>query len=221
MKYPRYGCNTLYYLLRNDGVMANHKRVERLYRLEGLSLRLKKRKRRYRLEREVLSICRQPDEIWSMDFIHDWTLSDRRLKCLTIIDHFSKEAPHIEANYSIRSEDVVTELDRLKNLGRKPKTIVVDNGPEFRSKNLLIWCKENNVHLSFIQPGKPTQNAFIESFNNIFRQLCLSANYFTTLPEAKLIIESWRKEYNSHRPHGSLNGRTPLQVAKEFGIVTA
>lgn len=211
-QYPRYGSEMRYHLLRRE-MKVNHKRVDRIYRREGLSLRLKTRRKRASYLRVALPVPARPDEAWSMDFIHDALSSGRPFKCLTIVDHFSKESPANRVDHSIRGKDVVATLERLRKRGRKPGTIVVDNGPEFRSKALALWATLHGVRLHFIEPGHPVQNAFIESFNSRIRAECLSAQWYRTLEEARLYIEAWRKEYENVRPHSSLGGMTPKEFA--------
>lgn len=215
-RYSRYGSPMLYLLLRREGMVVNHKRVERLYREERLSLRLKQRRKRTGYVREAMPVPDMPDVVWSMDFIHDALASGRGFKCLTMVDHCTRESPGSRVDHSIRGKDVVQVLERLRRKGRKPSMIVVDNGPEFRSKALALWAAFHDVRLYFIDPGKPIQNAFIESFNSRIRAECLNAQWFSSLEQARLVIEAWRKEYEQDRPHGSLGGKTPKEVANEF-----
>lgn len=212
-QYPRYGSPMLYNLLRNEGMIVNHKRVERLYRLEKLSLRRKKSRRRLRHLRAALPAPVRRDAVWAMDFVYDRLMTDRQLKCLTIVDHCTREAPALHANHSIRGRDVVEVLETLRRNGRKPDILVSDNGSEFRSKALAKWASANRVSLHFIEPGKPTQNAYCESFNGRFREECLSQHWFANVSEARLIIEVWRREYENVRPHSGLKGRTPKMAA--------
>lgn len=212
-RYQRYGSYQLWLLLKREVENLGYNRVERIYRKEGLSLRLKRRKKRLRHLRQAIPVPERPDHVWSMDFVHDELLDYRRFKSLTIIDHCSRESPAIHAARSIRGKDVAWVLEKLKISGRKPGVIVVDNGPEFVSRAMARWVAINDVKLFFIEPGKPTQNAFIESFNGKFRDLCLNQNWFSTIEEARVIIEAWRKEYNEHRPHSSLDGLTPKEFA--------
>lgn len=216
-RYPRYGAPMLYYMLRRE-MVVNHKRVERIYRLEGLSLRLKNRQKRFRYLREARPLPSRPDDVWSMDFIHDALASGRAFKCLTIVDQCTKESPRIRVDHSIRGHHVVDTLEQLRLSGRKPKALVLDNGPEFRSKAIALWTALHNVKIHFIEPGKPVQNAFIESFNSRFRSECLSTQWYSTLDQARLFIEAWRKEYEDVRPHSSLGGKTPKEVAESFRL---
>jgi putative transposase len=199
----------MYFIVRNEMGAINHKRVDRVYRQEGLSLRRRAKRKRLRHLREVLPVPDRANEVWSMNFIHDQLTTGRRLKCLTVIDHCTREAPALHVGDSIRGKDVVAVLERLRAQGRIPKVLVTDNGPEFTSRVLAAWAAPHGVRLFFIEPGKPTQNAFIESFNGKFRDLCLNQNWFSTLVQAQLVIEAWRKEYNNERPHSSLDGLTP------------
>lgn len=215
-QYPRYGSPMLYNLLRNEGIMINHKRVERLYRLGKLSLRRKRSRKRLRHLRVALPVPTRQDGVWAMDFVHDRFTTDRQLKCLTIVDHCTREAPALHADYSIRGRDVVEVLENLRRSGRKPAILVSDNGSEFRSKAMAKWASDNGVLLHFIEPGKPTQNAYCESFNGRFREECLNQHLFANVLEARLIIEAWRKEYENVRPHSGLKGRTPKMAAAAF-----
>ena len=194
----------------------NHKRTERIYREERLSLRTRKRKKRASLLRVPIPAPERPNERWSMDFIHSRLANGRRFKSLTIVDDYSRESPAIEMDTSIPGARVVRVLDRLKETKGLPKVILTDNGPEFISKALDEWAYMNRVKLDFIDPGKPVQNAFIESFNGKFRDECLNEHWFLTLEEAKITIENWRIDYNEVRPHSSLDNLTPAEYAKQY-----
>lgn len=215
-QYPRYGSPMLYNLLRNEGHRVNHKRIERLYGLEKLSLRRKRSRKKLRHLRVTLPVPARRGEVWSMDFIFDRTLTNRQLKCLTIVDHCTREAPALHVDHSIRGKDVVTILEDLSRKGRKPSVLITDNGSEFRSKVMAKWALDNGVLQYFIEPGKPTQNAYCESFNGRFRDECLNQNWFMNREEARLIIETWRREYETIRPHSGLKGRTPKMAADAF-----
>lgn len=215
-QYPRYGSPMLYNLIRNEGTVINHKRVERIYRLEKLSLRRKRSRKKLRHLRVALPIATRRDEVWSMDFIFDRLANGRQLKSLTMVDHCTRESPAIHSDHSIRGKDVVAILEGLHRRGRTPSVLVMDNGSEFRSKAVAKWASDRGVLLHFIEPGKPTQNAYCESFNGRFREECLNMNVFETVAEARLIIEIWRKEYENVRPHSGLKGRTPKMAAMAF-----
>ena len=217
----RYGCPRLHVLLKREGLAINHKRTERLYREEGLSLRLKKRKKRIAVLRVVMPPAERPNQRWSMDFVSDALDTGRRFKILTIVDNYSKECPAMETDTSINGKRVVQALERLSVLRGLPEVITIDNGPEFSSKALDEWAYQNKVRLNFIRPGKPVENAFIESFNGKLRDECLNENRFLSLQQARQIIETWRIDYNEVRPHSSLNNLTPEEFARQQQIVTA
>lgn len=205
---PRWGSPILHDVLRAEGLVINHKRTERIYREEGLSLRRKRRKKLPAVARVPLPQAAGPDQRWSMDFIHDQLSNGRRFRCLTIVDEFTRQSLAIVADHSIGGLGVVRALDALLARRGKPQLLITDNGPEFTGRALHQWAQHHGVGLHHIQPGKPTQNAFIESFNGTFRDDCLNQHWFHSLAEAALLIEHWRKEYNSLRPHSSI-GRVP------------
>lgn len=215
-QWPRFGYRRLHVLLRRQGLVVNHKRVHRLYRLEGLSLRRKSRKRRGdRVGR--LAVASRINQRWSIDFVSDTLAEGRRFRALTIVDDCSRESPAIEVDTSLSGERVVRVLDRIADARGLPEVIVCDNGPEFISKALDRWAYENGVELHFIQPGKPTQNAYIESFNGKFRDECLNEHWFVDLADAREKIETWRREYNTQRPYSSLGNRTPEEFVNCWG----
>lgn len=212
----RFGAPRLHVLLRREGYLINHKRTERLYREEGLSLRLKKRKKRQSHLRIMLNRPERINQHWSMDFVSDNLFNGRRFRVLTVVDNFSRECPVMEADHSLTGQRVARVLDRIALVRGLPQVITVDNGPEFISKALDLWAVENKVRLRFIAPGKPVQNAFIESFNGRLRDECLNEHIFVNLHNAQQIIESWRQDYNTTRPHSSLNDMTPEEFSTEF-----
>lgn len=212
----KFGAPRLHTMLRREGHLINHKRTERLYREEGLSLRLKRRKKRISHLRVVMDRPERINQHWSMDFVSDNLYNGRRFRVLTIVDDLSRECPALEADHSLTGKRVTRVLDRIALTRGLPDVITVDNGPEFISKALDLWAYENKVKLRFIQPGKPTQNAYIESFNGKFREECLNEHVFVNLYSAQQIIESWRQDYNSERPHSSLNDLTPVEFAEAF-----
>jgi putative transposase len=211
----RYGYQRIYVLLRREGWLVNHKRIYRLYCADGLSLRHKKPKGHIScatrtLHPEIVTI----NECWSMDFVADQLFNGRRIRALTIVDNFSRECLNIAVGHTFKGEDVVEVMRYLKaHLGRVPQRIKVDNGSEFISKALDKWAYENQITLDFSRPGKPTDNAYIESFNGSFRDECLNAHWFMSLDDAKEKIESWRQDYNGFRPHSALNNMTPNEFA--------
>lgn len=210
----RYGSPRLMVLLRREGFTDNHKRIERVYQEEELQVRHRKRKRVARASRRVRpSVPERPDQRWSMDFAHDCLADGRTVRALTIVDDFSRECPHIEVDTSLGGQRVVRALDYLAWQRGLPREIVLDNGPEFTSLALDQWAHRTGVTLHFIEPGKPVQNAFIESFIGKFRDECLNEHWFTSLADARVKIETWRKEYNEYRPHSSLGYQTPVEFA--------
>ena len=212
----KFGAPRLHVLLRREGFLINHKRTERLYREEGLSLRLKRRRKRSSHLRVVLAVPERINQHWSMDFVSDSLHNGRRIRILTVVDDLSKECPVLEVDHSLTGQRVTRVLDRVSLTRGLPDVITVDNGPEFVSKAVDAWAYANGVKLHFIQPGKPTQNAYIESFNGKFRDECLNEHVFTSLHDAQHKIETWRQDYNENRPHRSLNQQTPEEFAAHF-----
>lgn len=213
----RYGCPRIYVRLRREGWAVNHKKVERLYyRDEGLSLRRRRRKKAAAVPRVALPKPTHPGRCYAIDFVHDRLVTGRRFKCLTMTDLYSKEVPVIEVDVSIGGSRVCRILDRLFATRSLPETLILDNGPEFAGTALDAWAAQHGVQLHFIQPGKPVQNAFIESFNGKFRDECLNEHWFLTLQEAQLVIEAWRREYNDERTHSSLGDVTPWEFIHNY-----
>ena len=211
----RYGYERLHVLLVREGWQINVKRVYRLYHEEGLSLRLKTKKKRISERRVPLSRPAAPNKCWSMDFVHDRLADGRPFRLLTLVDNFSRVSPAIECDFSLNGPRVVAVLERLKENGL-PQTIKVDNGSEFISKALDTWAHRHGVKLEFSRPGKPTDNAFIESFNGRLRQECLNQNWFLSLADARETIENWRQDYNEYRPHSSLGQQTPSEFVADW-----
>ncbi len=206
----RFGYRRLGVLLRREGMVVNHKRVYRLYREEGLSLRRRKRKRLTSEGRGPGEPASGPDQVWSLDFVSDSTARSRRLKLLTVVDTFTRESLAIEVDTSISGERVARVLDRvITERGAQPDEIVLDNGPELTSRALDQWAYERGIRLRFIAPGKPVQNAFIESFNGRLRDECLNQHWFWNVADARQIVEAWRLDYNRVRPHSALGGLPP------------
>lgn len=212
----RWGCPRIYEVVRRNGFTDNYKRVERLYSEMGLSIRKRQKKKLRGHLRLVLPEPQKPNHIWSMDFVSETLFDQRRFRCFAIVDDFTRENIVIHPDRSIRSEKIVSIFEKLKLTRGLPKMIVCDNGPEFISQNLDIWAYQNKVDLKFIQPGKPVQNAYIESFNGKFRDECLNQHWFMNLEEARFEIEKWRKDYNENRPHSSLRMKTPNEFVKEY-----
>ena len=212
----KFGAPRLHTMLRREGHLINHKRTERIYKEEGLSLRRKKSRKRISHLRVVMDRPERINQHWSMDFVSDNLYNGRRFRVLTVVDDLSRECPVLEVDHSLPGQRVTRVLDRVSIVRGLPEVITVDNGPEFISKALDLWAYERNVKLRFIQPGKPVQNAYIESFNGKFRDECLNDNVFVSLHSAQKIIETWRQDYNSERPHSSLNGMAPTEFARTF-----
>jgi putative transposase len=208
----RFGYRRLTVLLRREGWGVNPKRVYRLYRAEGLAVRRRKRKRIGAVERQPLAVPTGPNQRWSMDFISDALSVGRKFRSLNIVDDFNRECLASEVDTSITGTRVVRVLERLRDERGLPKILVMDNGPEFAGRALDVWAYRQGVTLHFIEPGKPVQNAYIESFNGKMRDECLNEHCFLSLGEARQTIEAWRRDYNEVRPHRALGNRTP----KEF-----
>jgi len=217
----RYGYRRVYLRLRREGWAVNRKRVYRLYREAGLAVRRRKRKRIGPFERKPLPKPTAANISWSMDFVADGLIGGRRLRCLTIVDDCTRECLAIEVDTSITGLRVQGVLDRLAESRGLPQSITVDNGPEFDGKVLDQWAYRTGVQLSFIRPGKPNENAYIESFNGKFRDECLNEHWFISLAHARSVIEAWRIEYNTERPHSSLGNRTPQEFANSRKMTTA
>ena len=209
----RFGYRRIHALLRREGSRANHKRVYRLYRLAGLAVARRRKRARVAVEREALLRPTRPNEVWSMDFVMDALSSGRRLKCLTVVDDFTKEALELVLDHSITGEYVTRALDQAVRFRGAPRAIRTDQGPEFTGRALDQWAYRNGVDLKLIQAGKPTQNAYIESFNGKFRDECLNEQWFATLAEARVLINEWRQDYNERRPHSALDYLTPSEFA--------
>jgi putative transposase len=207
----RYGCPRIYVRLRRDGWRVNHKKVERIYREEGLSLRRRARKKATAVPRIALPLPSEPGRCYAMEFVHDRRANGRRFKCFTMTALCSKEVPVIEVDASIGRERVCRILDRLFVGRLLPATVIWDNGPEFAGTALDAWAGQHGVQLHFIQLGKPVQNACVESFNGKFRDECLNEHWFLTLQEARVVIEAWRREYNEERTHSTIGDMTPMK----------
>lgn len=208
----------LHLLVKQEGLVINRKRTARLYREEKLALRRKRPKCKGSTLRLPLPVPTAPNQRWSMDFIHDSLFAGRRFKCLTIVDDFSKESPRIEVAHGLGGHQLVRILEEMRPVTGLPKEIRTDNGPEFQSRALLEYCLRMGIALHFTRPGKPMDNAFIESFNGRFRDECLNENCFMDLDDAKKIIEDWRVFYNQGRPHSALNGLTPNRFAVQWEL---
>ena len=216
---PRFGYRRLHVLLRREevlgeGVAINLKRTHRLYRADRLHLRPKKRRRLTMEVRVPQVVPTHANQRWALDFVHDNLACGRSFRALNVMDTWNREALEIEVDTSLTGTRVVRVLERLVAQRGKPEVLQLDNGPELRGMALDKWAYENGVHLDFITPGKPTQNAKIESFNGRLRDECLNQEWFRSLPHARVVMTQWMQDYNAVRPHSALNYQTPLQWAK-------
>jgi putative transposase len=214
MQRRRFGSPRLTVMLKREGFHINHKRVERIYKEEGLQVKKRQKRRSIAALRIVIPAPTKPNKRWSIDFVSDSLSDGRRFRCLTIVDDFSRESPNIFVDRSIPGHRVAQVLDALGGARGLPDTIVCDNGPEFSGSALDRWAHERGVKIAFIRPGKPVENAFIESFNGKFRDECLNENWFVSLQDAKEKIETWRRDYNRDRPHSSLGNLSPDEFIK-------
>ncbi|HQU29224.1 MAG TPA: IS3 family transposase, partial [Nitrospirales bacterium] len=213
---PRFGYLRIWVLLRREGWLVNRKRVRRLYRLEGLQLRMRVRRRKHMaLHRGPAPTPVGPTERWSMDFVHDTLADGRPFRILTVVDNWSRQSPVLEVGLRMSGELVGQALDRALKGNPGPRSITVDHGTEFQSRALEDWAYRRGVQLDFIHPGKPVENAFIESFNGRLRDECLNVHQFQSLDQARTIIEMWRQDYNHRRPHSSLGHLTPNEFLRQ------
>lgn len=216
---PRFGYRRLHVLLRRQGIIVNHKRIERLYREEGLAVRRRTRKSLTPVRRGRPVQPERANEQWALDFLQDALASGRKLRVLSVIDVFTREALALEVDTSLPGARVVRVLDRLLGERQRPVQLVLDNGPELISRALEEWAYQHTVTLHFIDPGKPIQNAHCESFHGRLRDECLNEHWFLGLSDARRIVEDWRQDYNRERPHSALGYQTPVEFAQ--GTITA
>ena len=210
-----YGYRRLHVLLQREGWNVNHKRVYRLYCQEGLGMRKRPPRRRVAcIKRDLRPVASKKNECWSMDFVSDQLYDGRRIRVFTLVDNHTRESLALHVAQRVRGQDVVRVLEGVVEEHGLPGAIRVDNGPEFISKDLDLWAYWNKVKLDFSRPGKPTDNAFIESFNARFRLECLNEHWFLTLEDARQKIEAWRRDYNENRPHSSLGNVPPAEFAR-------
>jgi putative transposase len=217
---PRWGYRRLWAVLSQRGHDVNVKRIYRLYRLAHLTVRRLKRKR---LERAapVNALLTGANQEWGLDFVSDAVASGRGIRILTVVDGYTRECPAIEVGVSVGSGRVTRALDRVIAERGAPQSLRCDNGPEFTSRHFLAWCAARGITLVHIQPGRPMQNGYVESFNGRLRDECLNASWFLNVIDAKEKIERWRVEYNSDRPHSSLAYRTPAEFARNCSELTS
>lgn len=213
-KRKRFGSPRIGVMLKREGWHVNHKKVERLYAEEKLALRRRKRRKKFVGPRVPLPAPARPNQHLAMDFVEDRLTNGRKIRILTMVDHFSRVNPALEVDTSMGGRRVVRVLDRHVERHGAPEVITIDNGTEFDSKVMDEWAFKNKVRLDFIQPGKPNENAFIESFNGRFRDECLNENQFETVGDARTIIQAWGIDYNDVRPHSSLDDLTPTEFVR-------
>ena len=211
---PRFGYRRLHLLLKRDGLEINHKRVYRVYRAEGLAVRQKVRRRLAVGERQQKPQVSAANQRWSLDFVADQLASGQRFRVLNVVDDFTRECLVMHVGVSITGHDVVRELAAVVRFRGPPLAIITDNGPEFAGKALDLWTHELGISHLFIRPGKPVENAYIESFNGRLRDECLNLHWFLSLEQARVILSTWRADYNQVRPHTSLGGQTPDEFAR-------
>lgn len=210
----RYGVRRLYEILRREGWHVNHKRVHRLYVMMGLQLHIRRNIKRASHTRVPIEQPETRNEHWSMDFMADMLDNSHRFRMLTIVDNFTRECPALIADFSLNAQKVIACLEQLKYTRGLPKAITVDNGSEFISRAMDSWAYQNKVQLDFIRPGKPTENAFIESFNGKLRDECLNTNTFLSIDDARQKVEAWRRDYNTYRPHSAIGNLAPEEFVR-------
>lgn len=214
LRYPRFGSPRITVMLNRDGRVVNHKRVERIWQLAKLSLPKKRRRRRRGPQLDTVIKAGHANHVWSYDIIHDRLVNGRRFKCLCIMDEYTHENLAIITQPSITSRTVIEALEKLIEQYGSPRYLRSDNGSEFTAKAVMIWLQRFHIQTAFIEPGKPWQNGFVESFHARFRDECLNMHWFESGREAQMLIEQWRYFYNHERPHSSLNDLPPAYVAK-------
>jgi putative transposase len=210
---PRYGYRRLTVLLRREGRAVNAKRVYRLYKEEGLTVRVKRRRKLAAQARVPLPAPAAPGERWAMDFMSDALMDGSRFRVLTVVDVFTRECVALEPATSLPADAVTALLDRALRRRKTPAAITIDNGTEFTSRHFDGWAYERGIALDFIRPGRPMENGYIESFNGKVRDECLNMHWFADLDEARRLLDAWRRHYNTERPHSSLGDRPPEAYA--------
>lgn len=211
-KRPTEGFWKMYFRIRREGLKWNHKRLHRIYKLQKLNLRRKVKRRLPQRVVNPLEVVKMANISWSMDFMSDSLLSGRKFRTLNLMDDFNREILAVEIDTSLPAERVIRVLEQTIQWRGKPSRIRVDNGPEFISIKLHQWCNKNEVNLQFIQPGKPTQNAYVERFNGSFRRGVLDVYLFESITQVKEIAQEWIDDYNNHRPHDTLGGCSPMDM---------
>jgi len=212
---PRFGYRRLHILLQREGAVVNHKRLQRVYRELGLSVKRTRRKRLMRMLRPQ-PVLSAPNQEWAIDFLSDMAASGQRLRIFSVVDSFTRECLALEVDTSLPSRRITRVLEAILAQRRRPGAIRCDNGPEITSRHFLAWCIERRIDIVHIQPGKPTQNPHVESFNGRLRDECLNVSWFWNLFDARRKIAGWREEYNQQRPHSALHYRTPEEFARQW-----
>jgi putative transposase len=216
MARPRFGYLRIHILLRREGWKVNRKRVRRLYRLEGLQVRSRTRRRKHMaLHRGPAPAPTGLNQRWSADFVHDQLIDGRPFRVLTVVDQWSRKSPKLEVGFSLTGKSVVGAMEEVCPDTGFPLSLTVDHGTEFMSKSLEAWAFYRGVQLDFTRPGKPTDNSHIESFNGRLRDECLNVHQFLSIEDARVKIEAWRRDYNEHRPHSSLGDLTPHEFIEK------
>lgn len=210
-KHPSIGFWQCYYRIRKAGLNDNHKRMYRIYTQMKLNIRRRAKKRLPARVKQTLYQPELPNQVWSIDFMSDSLWDGRKFRTLNVIDDFNRQILAIEVDTSLPAMRVIRVLERLKESRQLPEMIRVDNGPEFISARLDVWCKENGIKLIFIRPGKPTENAYVERFNGSFRRELLNAYVFRSISEVKQLADEYKNDYNTKRPHSALNYMTPIE----------
>jgi putative transposase len=213
----RFGYRRLHLLLQREGHLMNHKKLRRLYAEERLQVRRRGGRKRALGSRAPLVLPQRPNQRWSLDFLHDQLSDGRRFRILAVVDDFTRECLALVADTSLSGRRVGRELDTIIAQRGKPATCVSDNGTELTSMAILRWCQDTGVEWHYIAPGKPTDNAFIESLNGKFRAECLNANWFLSLDEARRKCEAWRRDYNEVRPHSAIGNQVPAMLHRSAG----
>ena len=216
MQYRRYGYQRLHVMLRREGYRLNHKKTYRLYRQEQLTVRQRRGRRSISVRRMPMPRADGVNRRWSMDFVAEQLMEGRRFRLLTVVDDCTRECRGILAEFSMGGLRVSRFLDDLIGIHGRPKALLTDNGSEFTSRAMFHWAHQRGIELCFIEPGKPSQNAFIESFNGRLRDECLNESVFSTLEQARQIVETWRQHYNSERPHSGIGYLSPLEYRKQL-----